>query len=396
MEKKYLSDKGVINLKEIQNGKLNIIDAPCGSGKTSFIENVLWKESYWGRLLYLTDTKNGLEAFKRRGELKEYKGIQYYSHEGITAMTYAGFATYCKYQWAEWTWNDEDSLIVCDELQSAIKWARIIQKDEHGVIIRKENIHKTALTELHKRIDIGARVVAISATTFAIREEFKDKCIDVPIHADLIKYEIKHKIKYQNIQNIINELPADKKGLIYVPHVSNMIDLAEQLEARSIKCAAIWSIANNDYKMCDDDLRTRKSILEDERIPDDIQVVFINAASETGINIKSNIDYIVVNSIDEDTVIQVIGRVRHDIDTVYYLDRERTDGYYYISQDKIFKWLAMPLTVIDKDKICEELNFRDKRGRLVGWTTIKKSLKYFGYEVTEKHTRKNGDYTIIS
>lgn len=395
MEKKYLSDKGVVNPEEIQYGKLNIIDAPCGSGKTSFIENVLWKESYWGRLLYLTDTKNGLEAFKRRGELKEYKGVQYYSHEGITAMTYAGFATFCKYQWADWTWNDEDSLIVCDELQSAIKWARIIQKDEYGVIIRKENPHKTALAELHKRIDIGARVVAISATTFAIREEFKDKCIDVPIHADLIKYEVKHKIKYQNIQNIINELPADKKGLIYVPHVSNMIDLAERLEARSIKCAAIWSIANNDYKMCDDDLRTRKSILEDERIPDDIQVVFINAASETGINIKSNVDYVVVNSIDEDTVIQVIGRVRHDIDTVYYLDRERTDGLHYISQDKISKWLAMPLTVSDKNKICAELDFRDKRGRLVGWTTIKKSLKYFGYEVTEK---KSGSerFTIIS
>ena len=69
-EEYFLSHKGIINLKEIQYGKLNLIHAPCGSGKTTFVEKKLWEESYWGDLLYLIDSRNALEAFKIRGRRK--------------------------------------------------------------------------------------------------------------------------------------------------------------------------------------------------------------------------------------------------------------------------------------------------------------------------------------
>ena len=124
-EEYFLSHKGIIDLDEIQYGKLNLIHAPCGSGKTTFVETKLWEESYWGDLLYLIDSRNALEAFKIRGEEKEYNGKIYYKHRGITAMTYATFAALCIYKPDEWLWNDEDALIVCDELQSVIKWSHI-------------------------------------------------------------------------------------------------------------------------------------------------------------------------------------------------------------------------------------------------------------------------------
>lgn len=107
-EEYFLGEKGVVNLKEIQWGKLNIITAPCGSGKTTFVEKKLWSEAYWGDLLYLIDSRNALDAFKIRGEEKEYNGKIYYKHRGITAMTYATFAALCIYKSDEWLWNDEN------------------------------------------------------------------------------------------------------------------------------------------------------------------------------------------------------------------------------------------------------------------------------------------------
>ena len=59
-EEHFLGEEGIIDFKEIKHGKLNIINAPCGSGKTTFVEERLWKEAYWGELLYLIDTKNAL------------------------------------------------------------------------------------------------------------------------------------------------------------------------------------------------------------------------------------------------------------------------------------------------------------------------------------------------
>ena len=55
-EEYFLGEEGVILFDEIQHGKLNIINAPCGSGKTTFVEERLWTQAYWGDLLYLIDT----------------------------------------------------------------------------------------------------------------------------------------------------------------------------------------------------------------------------------------------------------------------------------------------------------------------------------------------------
>jgi hypothetical protein len=173
-----------------------------------------------------------------------------------------------------------------------------------------------------------------------------------------------------------------------------MMEVYNALSERDIPCATVWSINNPDHQMTKDDLRVRDTILTKETIPEDIQVLIINAASQTGINIKSPIDYVIVNSTDEDVVTQAIGRVRHDIETAYILTNEKTE-YAYIPHSKIVKWIYMELRKEDKEEICNELNLKDSRGRPFGWTNIKRSLQFSGYSVQDKHTRK-GDYSIIS
>ena len=46
------------------------------------------------------------------------------------------------------------------------------------------------------------------------------------------------------------------------------------------------------------------------------------------------------------------------------------------------------LTKKDKDTLCEELNIKDKKGRLVKWNRIKELLEEEGFEIKEVRTMK--------
>ena len=212
----------------------------------------------------------------------------------------------------------------------------------------------------------------------------------MPIHAPLKHYKIGTTNTYSNIWNLIRTLPADKKGIIYVPHIEQMIDVSNALAERNIESICIWSMSK---KMDKEQLDAVKCVTEYEKMPNNVQVLIINAAYETGLNIKSQVDYVVVNDSNEDTQTQVIGRVRHDIDTVYLLDK--ANNIVWISGKQMEGWIDKPLTVEDKDRLCTELGFKDNRGRLLGWTNIKKSLKFSFFKVTEK---KSGSkrYTVVS
>lgn len=305
MEESWLSKEGIINPKEFVYGKLNIIDAPCGCGKTTFVEHKLWEESYWGKMLYLIDTKNALEAFQHRGEKREYNGCVYYRHKWIVAMTYATFAALCYYNADKSLWDDEDALIVCDELQSAIRWSKIKNDARNGEF--ETNLHQYALNELHHRIKLGARVIAITATPSSLKKEFDGEYIMTPIHGTLKRYHVKHRYKFNNLATILPYLPGDKRGVIYTPHVTQILSICSQLNGRGIRAVGIWSLNNEQHPMGIESQRVRDSIIQNGIIPEDVQVLVINAASETGININSPVDYFVVNDSNPDTQIQAVG-----------------------------------------------------------------------------------------
>lgn len=389
-EESFLGEEGIIRFKDIQYGKLNIITAPCGSGKTTFVEDKLWKESYWGDLLYLIDSRNALEAFKVRGEKKEYRGEVYYKHEGITAMTYATFAMLTIHKPNEWWWDDECALIVCDELQSAIKWAKIKQKD--GAV----NIHEVALAELHKRIQNGARIVAITATPSSIKKAFANEYVDMPIHGELKRYHARDKQNFRSIKELVPLLPADKRGVIYTPHISQMIEIRNALTKSGITSEGFWSNSNTDHEMTKEQLSIRDSVVLEGKIPDDIQVLLINASSETGINIKSPVDYVVVNDSNPDTQIQAVGRVRHDLETVYLRDLSPSKFTYipYYAVDE--KWLNRPLYAEDKEALCRELIIVDDRGRRYKWPNIRKTLIFSDFNITDGRDKDGRRYSIIT
>lgn len=388
-EESFLGEEGIIEFNEIRDGKLNIITAPCGSGKTTFVEDKLWKKTWWGDLLYLIDSRNALEAFKVRGEKKEYRGEVYYKHKGITAMTYATFAMLTIHKPDEWLWCDDLALIVCDELQSVIKWSKIKQED--GTV----NIHEVALAELHKRIANGARIVAITATPSSIKEAFAHEYVDMPIHGRLKRYKVGNKQFFRSIKELVPLLPTDKCGVIYTPHIQQIIEIRDALTKRGIISDGFWSINNPDHKMTQEQLVIRESVILKGIIPNNIQVLLINASSETSININSPVDYVVVNDSNPDTQIQAVGRVRHDLETVYLRDLSPSKFTYipYYAVDE--KWLNRPLYTEDKEALCRELIIVDNRGRRYKWPNIRKTLIYSDFNVTDGRDKDGRRYSII-
>ena len=131
-------------------------------------------------------------------------------------------------------------------------------------------------------------------------------------------------------------------------------------------------------------------------MPEDVNVLFINKSCETSINIgnevntKYPIDYMIIHSKNEDTVIQARGRYRNDLNMLYYRE---PDEYDTISIPD--NWLYKKLTKADKDALCTQLNLKNTaNGRVLKWTTIKKILKKSDYNV---YDIKNSDsrYSII-
>ena len=379
----YVSD--VVDMDDIQQGKLNLVYAPCGSGKTFFVENTLMNrfKNPKQNLLYLAPTISLVEAQKRRGkEIEIPYGNGHYAkawrYPGITAMTYAAFGAMMNgkrndgtYRDAE-CWNDH-SVICADELSQGITQSNF---DNNSSI----NVTRIALKELKTRIENKSNtVITISATPQKLINEYAwdIRVIGMFLIPDGYKEKtIKH---YYDLNNLLNSIDPHKRGLIYAPHVTQMEDAIKTLDARGIHTECIFSKKSEKHTLTDRQHTIINTLIEEEKIPDDIQVLLINAAYETGLNIrpeKSHLDFIVVHSSDPNVQIQARGRYRGDLDILYCRSKALT---YEIPDEIIAPYLDRWLDSEERDELIYNLGFKDERGRKMSWKKFCKILEDNGY-----------------
>ena len=107
-------------------------------------------------------------------------------------------------------------------------------------------------------------------------------------------------------------------------------------------------------------------------------------------------DYVVVNDSNPDTQTQAVGRVRHDLETVYLRDLSPDKftyiPHYYVDE----KWLNRPLYAEDKEALCRELIIVDNRGRRYKWPNIRKTLIFSDFNVTDGRDKDGRRYSIIT
>lgn len=138
--------------------------------------------------------------------------------------------------------------------------------------------------------------------------------------------------------------------------------------------------------MNEEQLRARQYILSNKELPSEYGAVIINASSETSINLYGHIDTVIVHTQEKEAQIQVRGRYRKDLGTLYILDYGAVSVPAEFFERKLFEE--------DKRELSRILGLRDKNSRLVGWNTVKKKLLEQGFTIKDGR-EKNRRYSII-
>ena len=386
---KYLQE--AVDINEIKSGRLNLIEAPVGSGKSYFALNNLPEElEDKHSMVYLIDTVNGKQQLQRQEKVGDVNilwqslaenGTAYFGEEKIVVMTYAKFGMMAAEN-SDFGMNLE--LIVCDEIHNLVRF-QYFGKKSTGVAT-----HVIAKRQLEKIIKYSSKtkVVAFSATPQRAEKEFNIPIHKLKVDDEVRQYETREIKEYSNIEALLEKIAKGKVGLVYVAHVRKMKKLSEFLTDKGVKAVAIWSINNKDYEMTDEQLSARSVIVNNEQMPEGYEVVIINASSETSINIRGKIDYIIVHSAEEEVRTQVRGRYRDDLATLYLYDKAMLE----IPEEFMFK----PLFKEEKKALCEVLNLQINGTYKAGWTTVKKMINESEDYFLEEGRKDNRRYAYIS
>ncbi len=374
----------------LQKDKLNIIKAPTGSGKTYFALNAIPEavDDAYHKTVYLIDTINGKEQIQNNYNATVFSSywndevtdeeLERYISSKIVVITYAKFGLLTL---KDLTFPSRFDYIICDELPSLPKF----ESFSPGT-----NNHTIAISAIESAVrNDKTTVIALSATPNTIPIEFHVPTYQLPIDESAVRrYETKEVIYYNDIEALLPKLDPKETGICYVYRIRKMMELEELARKFGFNPISIWSVNNTDHEMNEEQLAVRRSILESFKLPPQYNLLIINASSETSIKIKTPIDYVIVNSRDEDTQVQVRGRVNSDLPKLYLLQNDLTE---ICVPDR---YLEKELFRKDKDKLCEYINYRNSSNRRYGWTTIKKLLQKCGFTVLECR-RNNFRFTVI-
>lgn len=418
MEGEYLSQ--IIDFDEIGGyGYLNLIVAPCGSGKTTLaFEHLATQYGNPSRALYLIDTVAGQDQLLENSHFRIYDkdwrknlaDTPLKDDGKIVVMTYARFGTLCKYFP---NWHIGLDVIICDEIHKLFEmdlWNRAAKIPDN------ENVYRIAWNFIVQAFHLEQvpAVYALTATPEALYAHFDHKVnyddewlwdddpsylerqlklfiYTVPLYGVPRHYEQKTTETYSNLIMLCHRLPLDKKGILYVPRIAQMQKCIEVLTSRGLRAVGIWSPHNQNWWMDKQQYAVRQHIIEHSAIPDDVDILLINKSCETSINIESHIDYMVVHSNQKDAQIQAIGRYRNDLDLVYLFDPDASDDL--VLPDEM---LDTPLYKEDINAYIKQQNIKDDYGHTMKQPTFLKYITMWDYQVQEKKIKGGKRYHIIS
>lgn len=385
---KYLSE--LVDLTQFKTGYLNVVYAPTGSGKTYFALNHIPShvEHPLTDIAFLIDTING-----RTQIIEKYKAVDYYdgwvdgkpdggawynNEDHVVVITYAKFGALSSNNPG---FAKRFQYIICDELPSLIKFKNIRPIP---------NIHTVAFQELKWIINSNtATVIALTATPSSLYAPFDSQIHNIPIDQELIRQvETRHIEYFSDSQYLVSNLDPQERGIFYTSRITAMQQVESIATQAGIHPICIWSTANAEHPMTTEQRRVRESVLKKGEIPEEYNLLIINSSSETSIKIETDIDYIIVNSKDVSTQIQVRGRYNKDLETLYLPSAQNQ------VLDVPEAYLGRMLFSSDKTELCKYFHVDNGNGRICRWTTISRYLTDQGY-ILHDGRKNNKRYTII-
>ena len=292
-----------------------------------------------------------------------------YNANRIVVMTYAKFGVLAqKYS----DFGKSFEVILCDEIHNLPRFSAFISHNPHDTPYHK--IAKQRLEEIVTHTKV--KVIGLSATPIRAVCEMKCKSRFVKVDDGVRQFETDKRFTYTNLEMLLPFLGLAERGLVYIGRIHQMKEFEEKAKQRGIKVISIWSVNNQDHPMTEEQRRVRDYILTNAALPPEYDMFIVNASSETSINIFGDLDYIVIHNQEEETQIQVRGRYRDDLDSLYVLNY---DCVPYVPAE----FMGVKLFTEDKKRLCEALSLRQDDGKKKAWPSTKEALIEDGYTITE-------------
>ena len=405
---KHLSDL-ITDPDLIKPGYINILEANVSGGKTYFALNNLpqWTGSP-AKILYLIDTLNGdmrirlqnlLTISRQDYQLCDYGRIGTWGQPLVDfkgkmpIMTYAGFGSEVKQDERQF-WRQFD-YIVCDEIQNLVKYQTF---DGDPTYLEAA---ETALRQV--ALEGKTRIIGMSATPQKAYEQFGELCRTIQFdRTDLIQLETFERIPYRGpAEELLPQLKG-KCGILYIEHISDMRRILVAANLLGIPANGFWSTSDNTQlkdPFTPEQWKLHDTVLQHETIPTNIDLLVINASSETSIKIKGEnrkVDFMIVHHSNTNIQTQVRGRYHGDLPQLFY--HNPSDANLEIAKSIPLQYLNKPLYKPDTEELCRNLNIKKPNdpNYVYKWTTIKKLLQQNGYEVIDhKDKAKNGAHFYI-
>lgn len=317
------------------NDAINLIVAPTGSGKTTYIFDYIKQHGrnsfnlYDGSTIYDEDVIYVVDTSNLRQAITLAYGNQLIDDFDLTDeevfITFENDAVYCKNGMRIMTYyalnqkleNGEIFLcntVIFDEFHSLFRY----KNSNFG------NQYRCLYKSLRDLLELNNRIIALTATPDSIFDEYEvhyteDLILDVipdEYSDELISYTSQYQINYNDPLKLLNDLPFNKALIYFAGSIDKLKEL-HQVLSEQFNVSYIISKQRESYNQ--EMKKLADSIIKTGLLPDDLDILIVNQTFETGIDIiDERVDTYLSYSynsdfLDDTAKIQSRGRIRHDI-----------------------------------------------------------------------------------
>ena len=376
---KYLGE--IIKEEGIELGNNTLIVAPVGSGKTYYILNDLCTQGK--KVLYLCDNGN----LKSQVENDSYKtGLRDIEYT-LNVLSYKKFGIKVKNDTLNKYINSFD-MIICDEVHNLLDY-QSFSNDADLLVARIK------LFEKHENI----KIVFFTATPYYLDQLAKENeglgdyftTYDFTNHPNINKY-VNKRLAYMNHYSDVEKTLKEYEGyfkdlngkcLMYTQRIEVMEKLKDISLEAGLKPICIWSTNSKEKQN-----KVRNHILETGELLEPNNILIINRATETGVNITDkDMNLVIVNTSNVTQQIQARGRVRHDIDLLVLKTKDMKKVEFVLDEDLIDKWLYKATI---EEFIIAKNNLRNSHGRPLSIKGLEPILIQHRYKIEKRRTRVSG------
>lgn len=392
---------------------INLIVAPCGTGKTTYIKDKVLPEYEGKTVVFLCDTTMLVEELQHEG-LTVLTGQGLLDKPNVYVCTYQRLGTWLAEEDAMKWLRKEDSpskllakidLLICDEGHNLIKYANMGKQRMAKITDDMGAFTKQILTEYSSgcnylvenlvkyKNEHNMQIIMLSATPDRISNHYKFKGhVYNVLQGYVPKGYIHHEERYFDNYKSITEIKG--KCLVFTPQITRVKKMEEYFKEQGYVVESLWSLNNENKRMTQKQLDFRQDLIR-EKILGDIDILIVTGAYETGWNLKdTQVDTVIVDSKESDTRVQARGRVRKDI-SLLYLRKSESEKLANIEIPTEF--LDIPLTKESKDDLSNTIKIFDDKGKILKWTRLKKRLEEEGiYNIKDNNIYIEGKKTRIS